>query len=68
MIPGGQLDGVSNDIITTSSMVGSYEQLSVTFTPTEMGIIDVYARAFGNDPSGETSSSVWVDDMAVSQH
>lgn len=62
LVPGGQIDGVPNDVSVTLSQIGTYEELSMTFTPTEVGIVDVYARAFGG-----TSSSVWVDDMTVSQ-
>jgi hypothetical protein len=62
LVLGGQLDGVPNDVIATSVTTGQWEQLTVTFTPTEIGVIDIYARVFGG-----SSSSVFVDDMSVSQ-
>lgn len=62
LAPGGQLDGIPSDVSATSTLIGQYEQLSISFTPAEMGVVDIYARAFGG-----TSSAVWVDDMTVSQ-
>jgi hypothetical protein len=70
LIKGGQLTGVNNgivngipqDLVATCTST-SYQQLSLTFTPTQAGVISVTGRAYY--VSGV--SRVYFDDMSVSQ-
>jgi hypothetical protein len=56
---GEQISGVPNDVV--SSMVGAagtYEKVSITFTPTATGVVEIEAQVYGG-----TSFNFWVDDM-----
>ncbi|MGE5609710.1 MAG: hypothetical protein ACM359_10685 [Bacillota bacterium] len=44
-----------------SGAVNTWEQKTITFTPTEDGSVDIYAYAYGG-----TTYSAWVDDLSVS--
>ena len=60
---GGQISGVSEDVISfTSSNGGIWEQLTITFTPTSIGVVELDVIAYGG-----TSNSGFVDDFSVSQ-
>jgi hypothetical protein len=57
-----QLSGITDDVIaTTTAAANTWEQLSITVTPTETGVIEVVAQAFGG-----TTYSVFVDDVMTS--
>jgi hypothetical protein len=57
-----QLAGITDDVIaTTAAASNTWEQLSITVTPTETGVIEVVAQAFGG-----TTYSVFVDDVMTS--
>jgi hypothetical protein len=57
-----QLAGITDDVIaTTTAAANTWEQLSITVTPTETGVIEVVAQAFGG-----TTYSVFVDDVMTS--
>ena len=61
LVPGKQLAGIATDVtgdITVNADL--WEQLTVTFTTSETGVIDVWFEAWGG-----TSYSVWVDDLSV---
>lgn len=60
---GGQLAGVTSDV-TSSMTVGAstWEELTITFTPTEAGVIEILATAYGG-----TSYNGYVDDMTITQ-
>jgi hypothetical protein len=59
--PGGQIAGVASDVTdTTSGLANAWEQLSISFTPTEAGVVEVFAEVWG----GSTLSG-WVDDLAI---
>lgn len=61
--PGGQLAGVASNV--TSSMtaaINTWEELTITFTPTEAGVIEIFALA-----SGGTTLNGYVDDMTITQ-
>lgn len=63
VIPGGQIDGVNTDLVATAvASSGSYEQLSLTFTPVEQGVIDIYGRTYGGN-----GDAIWIDDMSAVQ-
>ena len=59
---GGDLGGVASDV--TAQAVGSadtWEQLSISFTPSETGVLEIVADAWGG-----TTYLGWVDDLGVS--
>jgi hypothetical protein len=60
---GGQISGVTSDV--TSSMTAAadtWEELTITFTPSVAGVVEITAEAWGG-----TTYSGWVDDMTISQ-
>lgn len=59
---GGQIAGVSSDVVSTVSATDSWEEQTITFTPTEQGVVEITAEAYG----GSTYNG-WVDDMTISQ-
>lgn len=60
-VKGGQLAGVASDVTDDiSGAADTWDQLSVTFTPSEAGVIDVTVEAWG----GVTHSG-WFDDLEV---
>lgn len=63
---GGQIDGVSSDV-TSSMTVGAttWEELTITFTPNEAGVVEIEALFYPND--GVTTYSGYIDDMTISQ-
>jgi len=61
--PGNQISGVSSDV--TSSMTAAantWEELTITFTPSEAGTVEIFAYAYG----GSTFNG-YVDDMTITQ-
>ncbi len=59
----GQLAGMTADAVATkNSTLNAFEQLSISFTPTEAGVVEVEALAYGG-----TTYSVYVDDLDYSQ-
>lgn len=60
---GGQIGGVSNDVVATAAGANNtYEQISITFTPTEQGVVEITAQAYGGN-----TDSAWFDDLTVYQ-
>jgi hypothetical protein len=60
---GGQIAGVSNDVYTDmTAAADTWEELTITFTPTEAGVVEIEAQAWGG-----TTYSVYVDDMTITQ-
>ena len=60
---GGQLTGVASDVSTTKASDTNWEELMITFTPTEAGVIEIEARAYyvaGN-------SNAYIEDMTITQ-
>ena len=46
--PGGQITGVASDVFTDmTAAANTWETVSITFTPTKAGAVDIYAHAFG---------------------
>ena len=46
--PGGQITGVSNSVFSDmTAAANTWETVSITFTPTKAGAVDIYAHAFG---------------------
>ncbi len=60
---GGQLTGVSSDVVASmTAAADTWEELTITFTPTEVGVVEITAEAYG----GSTHSG-WVDDLTITQ-
>jgi hypothetical protein len=59
---GGQIAGVASDVTTSVTTTNAWEEETITFTPTETGVVEITAEAWGG-----TTFSGWVDDMTISQ-
>lgn len=59
---GDQIAGVPSDVVSTVSATGAWEEETITFTPTEQGVVEIIAQAYG----GSTFNG-WVDDMTITQ-
>lgn len=60
---GGQIPGVDADVYSDISVAADiWVQLSISFTPTAVGVVDIEAYAWGG-----TTYSVFVDDIEVLQ-
>lgn len=59
---GGQIAGVANDVTSSVTTTNAWEEETITFTPTEVGVVEITAEAWGG-----TTFSGWVDDMTISQ-
>jgi hypothetical protein len=60
---GGQIAGVTSDVVSAmTAAADTWEELTITFTPTEVGVVEITAEAWGG-----TTFSGWVDDMTISQ-
>jgi hypothetical protein len=60
---GGQIAGVASDVTDTKADDTDWEELEITFTPTEAGVVEIEAWAYyvaGN-------SNVYVDDVTIAQ-
>lgn len=63
VVPGGQIGGVSANVTATAAgTINTWEQLTLTFTPTESGVVEAYFQCHGG-----TTYSVNIDDFSVSQ-
>ena len=60
---GGQIAGVTSDVVSAmTAAANTWEELTITFTPTETGVVEITAEAYGG-----TTFSGWVDDLTISQ-
>jgi hypothetical protein len=59
---GGQIAGVASDVTSSVTTTNAWEEETITFTPTETGVVEITAEAWGG-----TTFSGWVDDMTISQ-
>jgi hypothetical protein len=60
---GGQIAGVDADVISAmTASSNTWQERTITFTPTEVGVVEIIAEAFGG-----TIFSGWVDDLTISQ-
>ena len=58
-----QIAGVTSDVSTAmTAAVDTWEQIIITFTPTEVGVVELLAECWGG-----TTYSLYVDDFTVSQ-
>jgi len=61
--PGKQIAGVGSDVVASmTAAADTWEQLTIQFTPTEKGVVEIEAWAYGG-----TTYSGYVDDVSVSQ-
>lgn len=64
ILPGGQIAGVSSDVYADcAAAIDTWEELTITFTPTEKGVVEVFAHVWG--ASGTPTPYGWVDDLTV---
>lgn len=60
---GGQIPGVSTDQAASMTVsANTWEELTITFTPSEAGVVEITAEAYGG-----TTYSGYVDDMTITQ-
>jgi hypothetical protein len=60
---GGQIAGVDTDVVDSmTAAADTWAEQTITFTPTEVGVVEIIAEAFGG-----TTFSGWVDDLTISQ-
>ena len=59
---GNQIAGVASDVTASVTTTNAWEEETITFTPTETGVVEITAEAWGG-----TTFSGWVDDMTISQ-
>lgn len=60
---GGQISGVSSNVSTSMTVAAdTWEQITITFTPTEIGVVELLAECWGG-----TTYSLYVDDFSASQ-
>ena len=60
---GGQIAGVASDVVSAmTAAANTWEELTITFTPTEVGVVEITAEAWGG-----TTFSGWVDNMTITQ-
>jgi len=65
-VKGGQLAGIDNDVTTNmTAAINTWQQLTIQFTPTQKGVIEVLAECYGSSGSAGTYNA-WVDDLGVS--
>jgi hypothetical protein len=60
--PGGQILGVTSDVsVSAVGAINTWEQLTITFTPTQQGVVELQVQCYG------AAANVYVDDFSVSQ-
>ena len=63
MCKGRQILGVNSDVSTLmTAAINTWEAVIITFTPTEVGVVELLAECWGG-----TTYSLYVDDFSVSQ-
>jgi hypothetical protein len=62
-IKGGQIAGVPNDITSyMSTAADTWEQVTLSFTPTEVGVVEILAECYGG-----STYTAYVDDLSITQ-
>lgn len=60
---GNQIGGVSSDVSSSVTVAAdTWEEVTITFTPNEAGVVEIEAQA-----SGGTTYSGYIDDMTITQ-
>lgn len=68
--PGDQIGGVPNDVVAIASgAINTWEQLTITFTPTQAGVVALEVDCYGDETTGNTgiTGDVYVDDFEATQ-
>lgn len=60
---GGQISGVDADVTSAVTATAAWEEITITFTPTESGAVSIEAWCWSTD----LISSLYVDDMTLLQ-
>jgi hypothetical protein len=61
--PGGQISGVATDVFSgMTASADTWQTVTITFTPTKAGAVDIYAHAFGG-----TTFSGYVSNLTAAQ-
>jgi hypothetical protein len=62
-VKGGQIAGVTNDVIGyLTAAADTWEQVSISFTPTEVGVVEILAECWG----GSTNTG-YIDELSIIQ-
>ncbi len=62
-VKGGQIAGVSSDVTSNmSAAADTWEQVSLSFTPTEAGVVEILAECWG----GSTYTG-YIDELSIIQ-
>lgn len=62
-VKGNQIAGVGNDIVAPITVAANtWEQVTLTFTPTETGVIELVGEAYGG-----TTHTGYIDDLTITQ-
>lgn len=62
LLPGDQLSGIAEDVVATGTATTDWEQLSITFTPTESGVVKIYSSTY---LAAGSSDSSYVSDLTL---
>ncbi|MFA6269145.1 MAG: hypothetical protein WC652_04985, partial [archaeon] len=62
---GGQIAGVIEDVTATKANDADYEELTLQFTPTEVGVVEIEVWAYW--VANAATQAVYVDDMTIAQ-
>lgn len=60
---GGQIAGVASDVVASmTAAIDTWEQIQISFTPSENGVVEIEAWAYGG-----TAYNGYVDDLEITQ-
>jgi hypothetical protein len=65
LIKGGQITGVASDVTDTKTADTDWEELSISFTPTEAGVVEITGQAYWL--ANTADESAYFDDITVTQ-
>ncbi len=60
LLPGGQLSGIPDDVSDDAADTTDWQQLSITATPTEAGVLEFYIQTWGS-----STYATHLDDFAI---
>jgi hypothetical protein len=62
-VKGGQIAGVSSDVVGyMTAAADTWEQVSISFTPTEVGVVEILTECWGN-----STYTGYIDDLSITQ-
>lgn len=65
LVQANEIPGVTADVTATKTADTNWEELTITFTPTVQGVVQVYLAAYWR--ASTANQSVYVDDITVTQ-